>query len=165
MAFMTRFFIALAISALLPAFFINYSRPFALQTHLGCSYSFFWLIMIAISWYTSPTISVADTSSSRPPPLARVAALRTRIGKCALVVLAGVFIPYLLFASYAFALKYETKILMPLIFTFGLGAYLYGTVMCPSCGKLNQLSLSRCENCGTPLPANFFQTMRGEAED
>lgn len=165
MTFVTRFCIALAISALIPAFFINYSRQFALQTHLWFGYCFFWLIVTAISWYTSPTSAVADASSSTPPPFARVAALRTRIGKCALMVSAGVYIPYLLFASYAFALKYETKIFVPLISIFGLGIYLYGAVMCPSCRKLNQLSSRRCDNCGTPLPANFFQTARDDADD
>lgn len=160
MAFITRFCIALAISALFPALFINYSRQFALQTHLWFSYSFFWLIMMVISWYTSPTSAVENTSNPARPPFAGVAALRARIGKCALIVSAGVFVPYLLFASYAFALKYETKIFVPLIFIAGLGMYLYGTVMCPSCGKLNQFSSRRCENCGTPLPANFLQTTR-----
>lgn len=162
MSFITRFCISLVISALVPALFINYSRQFALQTELGFSYCFFWLIMTAISWYTSPTSAVAESS---PPAFARVAALRTRIGKCALIVSAAVFVPYLLFASYAFALKYETKIFLPLIFIFGLGIYLCGTAMCPSCRKLNQLSSRRCENCGAPLPPNFFQTARDDADD
>jgi hypothetical protein len=165
MTFITRFCIALAISALVPAFFINYSRQSALQTELEFTYCLFWLIMTAISWYTSPTSASADASSSTLPPFARVAALRTRIGKCALIVSAAIYFPYVFFASYAFALKYETKIFMPLSFIFGLGMYLYGTVMCPSCRKLNQLSSRRCENCGIPLPANFFQTTRDDAED
>ena len=165
MTFIARFCIALAISGILPAFFVNYARPYALQTHLGISYAFFWLIMMALSWYTSPTVSVSDTSSSAPPPFARIATLRTRIGRWALIASAGIYVPYLLFASYAFAVKYETKIFVPLISMFGVGLYLYGTVMCPICRKLNQLSYSRCENCGTTLPANFFQKSNGEAED
>lgn len=165
MAFMARFCIALVVSGIFPMFFINYSRPFALQTHLWFSYAFFWLIMMTLSWYTSPTVSVAETSNSAPPPFARPATLRAGTGRWALIGSLGVFIPYLLFASYDFALKYETKIFVPLIFVFGLGLYLYGTVMCPVCRKLNQLSYRRCENCGTPLPANFFQKRIDEAED
>lgn len=118
--------------------------------------------MTAVSWYTSPTSTVAE---SAPPAFARLAALRTRIGKCALIVSAAVFIPYLLLASYAFALKYEMKIFLPLIFIFGLGVYLYGTVMCPSCRKLNQFWSRRCENCGAPLPPNFFRAARDDADD
>ncbi len=157
MTFLARFGIALAISGVIPAFFVNYSRPYALQTHLGISYSFFWLIMTALSWYTSPTVPVAGTSSSTSPRFARAAALRARIGRWALIASAGIYMPYLLFASYDFAAKYETTIFVPLISIFGIGLYFYGAVMCPSCRKLNQLSYACCENCGTSLPANFFQ--------
>src|SRR5579883_1183168 len=105
MTFLARFGIALAISGVIPAFFVNYSRPYALQTHLGISYSFFWLIMTALSWYTSPTVPVAGTSSSTSPRFARAAALRARIGRWALIASAGIYMPYLLFASYDFAAK------------------------------------------------------------
>lgn len=37
MSFITRFCIALVISALVPMLFVNYSCQFALQTHLGFS--------------------------------------------------------------------------------------------------------------------------------
>lgn len=165
MIFIARFCIALPISGIFPVFFIDYSRPHALQIHVAISYTFFWIIMLALSWYTSPTISVTEMSSSTSPAFARVATLRTRIGRWALIASAGIFMPYLLFASYDFAVKYETEIFVPLISVFGAGLYLYGAVMCPVCRKLNQLSNARCENCGTPLPANFFQNRRDEAGD
>jgi len=157
MAFLTRLAISIAIAALIPAFFVDYSRPSGWEIHLLATATFSWIILVPLSWYSSPMKSLVATDGLPIPVHARRSTLRSRVGAAlTLTALAG-FMLFLLFASYDFASRYEWAILGPDMFAFFVGVYLYGTNMCVYCARLNPPKVRKCEGCGNALRRNWLQ--------
>lgn len=158
MSFIYRLGIAVVIAAALPLFMVNYSYPFAYETHLLFTCTFVWLFMLPLSLYSSPTVTVRqDTHGNPDPTFLKEARFRAQVGGYIVLASMAIFMAFLFFASYAFAEKYEMGVLGPVIAVGPIGAYLYGTPMCPYCKKLNRPNLRQCENCANALLPHFLQ--------
>jgi len=158
MTFIHRLGISVAIAAAFPLFVVNYSYPSAYETHLLFTGTFVWLFMLPLSMYSSPTSPVQlDANGSPVRGFLKVASFRALVGRGIVVISASIFLAFLLFASYAFAEKYEFMILGPVIALGPIGAYLYFVPMCPYCKKLNRPNLRQCENCENALLPNVLQ--------
>jgi hypothetical protein len=158
MTFIQRLGIATAIAATFPLFVVNYSLPAAYETHLLFTCTFVWLLMMPLSLYSSPTAPVCHDAHVNPAPaFLKDASLRALVGRYIVLVSMAIFMAFLLFASYAFAEKYELVVLGPVIALGPIGAYLYLTPMCPYCRKLNRPNLRECVNCGNTVLPHLLQ--------
>ncbi len=162
MSFIYRFGIAVVIAAVLPVFVINYSYPSAYETHLLVTLTVVWLLMLPLSMYSSPTVPIhQDTDGNPAPAFLKEARFRALIGRCIVLASVSIYLAFLFFATYAFAQKYDVLILGPVIALGPIGAYFYGTPMCPYCKKLNRPNLRECENCANTLLPHFLQERSG----
>jgi hypothetical protein len=116
MTFIQRLGISIAIAAAFPLFVVNYSLPSAYETHLLFTCTFVWLLMMPLSLYSSPTVPVGHDAHVNPVlAFLKDASLRARVGRYIVLVSMAIFMAFLLFASYAFAEKYEFVVLGPVI--------------------------------------------------
>jgi len=158
MSFIYRFGIAVVIAAAFPLFVINYSYASAYETHLLFTCTFVWLFLLPLSLYSSPVAPVhEDTRGNPDPTFLKEARFRAQVGRYIVLASIAIFMAFLFFASYTFAEKYEVVVLGPVIAVGPIGAYLYGTPMCPYCKKLNRPNLRECENCANALLPHFLQ--------
>jgi hypothetical protein len=158
MTFIHRLGISVAIAAAFPLFTVNYSLPAAYETHLLFTGTFVWLFMLPLSMYSSPTIPLQYDGNGDPIPVfLKEASFRALVGRGIVIISVAILLVFLLFASYAFAEKYEFVVLGPVIALGPIGAYLYFTLMCPYCKKLNRPNFQQCEKCGNDLLPNIMQ--------
>lgn len=158
MPFVYRLGIAVVVAAALPVFVVDYSYPSAYETHLLFTFTFVWLLMLPLSLYSSPAVPVHQDAHGNPvPAFLKKARFRAQVGRYIVLASMTIFVAFLLFASYAFAEKYEVVVLGPIIAVGPIGAYLYGTPMCPYCKKLNRPNLRECENCANALLPHLLQ--------
>jgi uncharacterized membrane protein YkgB len=116
------------------------------------------MFMMPLSLYSSPTnILQYDAAGNVIAVFEKEASYRAVIGRGIVLLSIAIYLAFLLFASYAFAVKYEYMILGPIIALSPFGAYLYIVPMCPYCKKLNRPNLKKCESCNDELLANIFQ--------
>ena len=158
MTFIYRFGISVFIAGVFPLFVVNYSLPSAYETHLMFTCTFVWMIMMPLSMYSSPTTPVEYNAAGSPVAVFhKEASYRANIGLGMVLFSLAIYLAFLFFASYAFAVKYEYTLLGPIIVLGPIGAYLYFVPMCPYCKQLNRPNIKQCESCNNALLSNMFQ--------
>ena len=158
MKFIYRFGVSVFIAGVFPLFVVNYSLQAAYETHLLFTCAFVWMFMMPLSLYSSPTNTLQyDAAGNAIAVFEKEASYRAVIGSSIVLLSIAIYLAFLLFASYAFAVKYEYMLLGPIIALGPFGAYLYIVPMCPYCKKLNRPNLKKCESCNNELHPNIFQ--------